>query len=272
MAAGADWSAITRWFHWQGRSTVLLSMVAVLLVVISGAAAYASAPALAPVKAVQVDVIGDSLSTGFRTPGDTWPAQAQAIITSMGLKAQITNSSENGAGYVSPGETGDVFSDLVNRVVNSQSQVVVIFGSDNDTGDSGLTQAVQATLARVKVLAPDASVILVGPTSESDDTQGKLTVIRQTLEQQAAATGAQFVDPVTLGWFQGGAAQDLANDLEHPNSAGETYLAEHMSTVMAPAIRAAMRQDQLRGAGSGRQWARTANSRRELAPVPGPIV
>lgn len=109
MAAGADWTGITRWFHWQRRSIVLVSMVAVLLMVVSGAAAYAAAVAIAPVKAVQVDVIGDSLSTGFRTPGDTWPDQAQAIVASMGLKADTTNASENGAGYVSPGETGGVF-------------------------------------------------------------------------------------------------------------------------------------------------------------------
>jgi len=246
-------------------------MIAVFLLVVSGAAAYANAPAIAPVKAVQLDVIGDSLSTGFRTPGDTWPAQAQAIATSMGLKVTITNASENGAGYATPGETGDVFGDLVNRVVNSQSQVVVIFGSDNDTGAGGLAQAVQSTLARVKVLAPDATVILVGPTSESNDPQGELTEIRQTLEQQAAATGARFVDPVARGWFQGGAAQDLAGDLEHPNTAGETYLAEHMSAIMAPAIRSAMHQDQLGRAdvGVSRQWARSASSRRWPATAPG---
>lgn len=263
MTATLGLSAISRWLHWQGRSTVLLSMVAVVLVVVSGAAAFAAAPVVAPVKAVQVEVIGDSLSTGFRTPGDTWPGQAQAIISSMGMKADITNASENGAGYISPGETGDVFLDLVNRVVNSRSQVVVIFGSDNDTGASGLTQAVQSTLARVKVLAPDATVILVGPTSESNDPQGKLSVIRQSLGQQAASIGVQFVDPVALGWFQGSAAQDLASDLEHPNAAGETYLAQHMSAIMGPAISSAMRQDRLRRTcvEAGRRRVEPASSR-----------
>lgn len=99
----------------------------------------------------------------------------------------------------------------MNRVVNSQSQVVVVvFGSDNDTGADGLPQAVQSVLARIKVLARDATVILAGPTSESNDPQGKLVVIRQTLEQQAAAMGAQFVDPVARGWFQGGRRGEAA--------------------------------------------------------------
>ena len=196
-----------------------------------------------PVNAVHVDIIGDSLSTGFQTPGDTWPGQAQGMMAGLGLNAQISSAAENGAGYVAPGEDGDVFLDLVNRVVNSQSQVVVLFGSDNDTGQAGIPQAVQETLARVKALAPDATVIVVGPTSESGDPNGALTLIRQTLALSADSFGARYVDPVTLKWFQGADAKYLSDDLEHPNASGETYLADHMDKVMAPAIKAAMRQD-----------------------------
>ncbi|MGA7205121.1 MAG: SGNH/GDSL hydrolase family protein [Specibacter sp.] len=230
---------------WHGRAAVAISVVVVLLVVVFAASAYASAPAKDPVSAVHVDVVGDSLSTGFKTPGDTWPSEAQALFAGLGLKGQITNASENGAGYVQPGSGGDVFLDLVNRIVNSQSQVVVLFGSDNDAGRAGVRNAVQATLDRVTVLAPEATVIVVGPTSESDDAQGYLASIRQALEAGAAGIGAKFVDPVNLKWFQGDASKDLASDLEHPNDAGEKYLAEHMSTIMAPAIRQAMHRDRM---------------------------
>ncbi|MFQ4148730.1 SGNH/GDSL hydrolase family protein [Arthrobacter sp. LAPM80] len=237
--------SLARIVAWQGRA-VLAGFVVVLAVVGLAAVAYADVPPWGAVKSVQVDVIGDSLSTGFRTPGDTWPGQAQALVKNMGLKADITNASENGAGYVQPGELGDVFEDLVNRIVNSQSQVVVLFGSDNDTGDPGLAAAAQATLARVKELAPHATVIVVGPTSESGDPGETLGEIRQVVSQQGAAIGARFVDPVALGWFQGTAAQFLSSDLEHPNVAGETYLAQHMGAILAPAIKSAMLQDQLR--------------------------
>lgn len=255
---------------WQGRAGLAMFMVAVLLVGLA-AAAYAGGPAPAPVRAVHVDVIGDSLSTGVRTPGDTWPEQAQALIAGMGFKADITNASENGAGYVQPGEIGDVFLDLVNRTVNSQSQVVVLFGSDNDTGDSGLAAAVARTLARIKVLAPDAAVIVTGPTSESGDAQGKLSQIRQTLSRQAEAIGARFVDPVNLGWFQGAGAQYLTNDLEHPNAAGETYLARHMKAIMAQPIKSAMRQVQLRRAGLGQTARDKAAAWRPGRLEPAPV-
>ncbi len=246
-------------------------MVAVLLVGLAGAA-YAGVPAPAPVQAVHVGVMGDSLGTGIRTPGITWTGQAQALIAGMGLKADITNAAENGAGCVQPGEIGDVFLDLVNRTVNSQSQVVVLFGPDNDTGTSGLAAAVARTLARVKVLEPDAAVIVIGPTSESDDAQGKLAQIRQVLSQQAEAIGAQFVDPVYLGWFQGAEARFPTNDPEHPNAAGETYLAGHMRTIMAPPIKSDMRQDQLRRAGHGPTVRGKAAAWRPGRLASGPVV
>jgi len=255
---------------WQGRASLAAFMVAVLLVGLA-AAAYAAVPAPGPVQAVHVDVIGDSLSTGYMTPGNTWPGQAQALTAGMGLKVDITNASENGAGYVQPGDAGDVFLDLVNRTVNSQTQVVVLFGSDNDTGDSGLASAVAQTLARVKVLAPDAAVIVVGPTSESGDAQGALSQIRQTLSGQAGSIGAQFVDPVELGWFQGTAAQYLSGDMEHPNAAGETYLARHMTAIMAPTIKSAMRQDQLRRTGNGPFVRERAAALRWARVEPGPV-
>jgi hypothetical protein len=52
----------------------------------------------------------------------------------MGLAAEITNASDNGAGYVQPGDLGDFFLDLANRIVNTQSLVVVVYASDNHFG------------------------------------------------------------------------------------------------------------------------------------------
>lgn len=246
MSSEGPSTAAGRWFHWRGRATAASLLVAVLLLVAFSAVAYAGAPAQVAVTEVHVDVIGDSLSTGYKTPGDTWPDQEHDLIGAMGLKADITNASENGAGYVQHGDDGDVFLDLVNRIVTSHSQVVVLFGSDNDTGQPGLATAVQKALARVSVLAPHATVIVVGPTSESNDAHGVLAPIVSTLSHAAAASGARFVDPVALGWFQGADNKYLSSDMEHPNTAGETYLAWHFTAVLAPSIKNAMHQNRLR--------------------------
>jgi hypothetical protein len=104
--------------------------------------------------ATRLVVIGDSLSTGFATPGDPWTRQARSLFTARGQHVQITNASENGAGYVAPGDNGNVFLDLVNRAVVAQAQIVVVFGSDNDVGQAGLAPAITQTLQRVRDLAP----------------------------------------------------------------------------------------------------------------------
>jgi len=245
--AGTGHSGRVRWTRRARRRATLASATAVVFLVSAfGVSATAAGTPAPTVKSVQVDVIGDSLSTGFKTPGDTWPGQAQSIVSRMGLNAHITNASENGAGYVQKGQDGDVFQDLVNRIVNHETQVVVLFGSDNDTGDAGVPAAIQSTLDRVKTLAPHAAVIVVGPTSEGNDPAGDLTGIRQALETSATSIGAPFVDPVSLGWFQGSASAYLSSDLEHPNSAGETYLAQHMTTILAPAIKTAMVENEAR--------------------------
>ena len=78
----------------------------VLVAVGVGAAAYAGGPAAVPVKTVHVDIIGDSLSTGYKTPGNTWPGQAQALLSAKGLRAEITNASKTGRATSSPASSG----------------------------------------------------------------------------------------------------------------------------------------------------------------------
>ncbi|WP_125614531.1 SGNH/GDSL hydrolase family protein [Specibacter cremeus] len=234
-----------------------IAAVSLVGAVAAGAAvAVPAPPAPQPVRTIQVDVIGDSLSTGFKTPGNTWVGQAQQLVAGMGLKAQITNASENGAGYVQTGENGNVFLNLVNRIVNDKSQVVLVFGSDNDAGQPGVAAAVQKTLDRIRVLSPHATLIVVGPTSESNDTNGQLSGIRAALAQAAGAHGARYVDPITLKWFQGDESKYLADDLEHPNTAGEQYLANHMTAILAPVIKAEALQQVKPPTWSG--WRRTA--------------
>jgi len=181
-------------------------------------------------------VIGDSLSTGIVTPGNPWTREAQALFATRGLDVQITNASENGAGYVAQGDNGHVFLDLVNRVVSARSQIVLLFGSDNDVGQPGVAPAMSQTLQRVTALAPRATLIVVGPPSVPADPGEQLTGVRDALASAAAHVGARFVDPLTLGWFQGDASRFVASDGEHPNADGEQYLAQQMAHVLVPVI------------------------------------
>ena len=186
--------------------------------------------------ATQLVVIGDSLSTGYATPGDPWTRQARTLFTVRGQHVHITNDSENGAGYVAPGDNGNVFLDLVNRAVIAQAQIVVVFGSDNDVGQTGVGPAITETLARVRDLAPSATLLVVGAPSVPADPGVELTGLRDTLATATAQVGGHFVDPLTLGWFQGPAGRFVADDGEHPNADGEQYLAQQMVDAVGPLI------------------------------------
>ena len=69
----------------------------------------------------EVAVIGDSLSTGFATPGDPWTRDADLLLSGHRRAVHFVNAAENGAGYVSAGEYGDTFVDEAAHVVNARS-------------------------------------------------------------------------------------------------------------------------------------------------------
>ena len=138
--------------------------VAAVLIGLTGCSTIeAPAGARAPSGAVEVDVIGDSLSTGAMTPGDPWTLDAQRLLQTEGPDVRFVNAAENGAGYLARGENGDTFGDEIDQVVSRRAQIVLFFGSDNDLGQSDLEPAVEAALRRVRALAPRANVIVIGP-------------------------------------------------------------------------------------------------------------
>jgi acyl-CoA thioesterase-1 len=186
--------------------------------------------------ATRLVVIGDSLSTGFATPGDPWTRQALSLFTARGQHVQITNASENGAGYVAPGDNGNVFLDLVNRAVLAQAQIVVVFGSDNDAGQPDVAPAITQTLHQVRDLAPAATLLVVGPPSVPADPGVDLTTIRDDLATATTQVDGHFLDPLTLGWFQGPESQFVSDDGEHPNTDGELYLAQQIVDAVEPLI------------------------------------
>jgi acyl-CoA thioesterase-1 len=210
---------------------------AAAVVLVGGCASRAAATRPPPAAAAtRLVVIGDSLSTGFATPGDPWTRQARSLFTARGQHVQITNASENGAGYVAPGDNGNVFLDLVNRAVVAQAQIVVVFGSDNDAGQPDVAPAMAQTLQRVRDLAPAATLLVVGAPSVPADPGVDLTGIRDALATATAHVGGHFLDPLSLGWFQGPASQFVADDGEHPNTDGEQYLAQQMVDAVGPLI------------------------------------
>jgi len=94
------------------------------------------------------------------------------------------------------------------------------------------------TLGRIKTLAPDATLIVVGPPSTPADPGQQLTEIRDALQKSAQQSRGTFADPLALGWFQGSDSMYIGPDGEHPTAAGEQYLAQHMEEILTPVLAA----------------------------------
>lgn len=184
-------------------------------------------------RAIQVNVIGDSLSTGVNRSGNPWTSDAQRLLAADGRDVHIVDAAENGAGYAATGANGSVFRDLVDRVVDDRSQVVVVFGSDNDVGQPDLAAAIAGTLDRIRTLAPRARLIVVGPPAPPADAPQQLQGVRDALQAVTGHVDGQFVDPLALKWFQGGDSRYVGPDGEHPSAAGEVYLARKMTAILA---------------------------------------
>lgn len=188
---------------------------------------------------VRVVVIGDSLSTGLGTsPKLAWPKLLQSAHLSNKRPVQVTNAAENGSGYLVPGEDGDTFTMEVESAVSPDADVVVFFGSDNDTGaDPGeLRDAAASTFAAASSLAPNAVLVAVGPLSGSEEPDPVLADVRDTQAAVAQDMGVKFIDPIAEQWLSGRADVLLGPDGEHPSAQGQKFLRDKMKRILSAAV------------------------------------
>lgn len=226
--------------RWRGRRVTALLLIAITLIT-TGCSGGRGDLLRSTAGRVSVVVIGDSLSTGFATPGHPWTTDADALYARQGRVVRFVNVAENGAGYTAAGVNGDTFLDEAAKAVGAGSQIVLLFGSDNDVGHPDLAQAVRTTLARVRLVAPHAAIVVVGPPAPPAQQRAPLRAMSTVLRAATTAVGGQFVDPLALDWFEGATAADVAEDNEHPNARGEQFLAGQLTAVLEPTVRALTR-------------------------------
>lgn len=238
----------------SARRKTLLFAVPVAVAALTGAAAVvapnapqfwgqSSGPAL-PVRATQgagsapatqVVIIGDSLSTGHGTSPDlAWPNLVQGDTRGGQHPLSIVNASANGSGYVSTGDGGSTFLSQVDESVQKTTQLVLIFGSENDMGSDAtqLKQAAAKTLAEINAKAPDAKIVVVGPPSYTDNPEASRLEVRDEDRAAANEAGAVFIDPIQDQWIMGQADQLIGPDGDHPSVAGQHYLQANMEKII----------------------------------------
>jgi lysophospholipase L1-like esterase len=163
-----------------------------------------------------------------------WPNLVQNDTRGGKRPLAVTNAAVNGSGYVSRGEGGSTFLAQVEGSVQKTTQMVLIFGSENDMGTDStqLKQAVANTLAEISAKAPDARIVVVGPPSYTNVPEAARLQVRD--EDRAAVTeaGAVFVDPIDDQWIMGRAEQLIGPDGDHPSVDGQHYLQANMEKVI----------------------------------------
>jgi acyl-CoA thioesterase-1 len=187
----------------------------------------------------RVTVIGDSLSTGFGTsPEDAWPSQLAKALQSWPQPVEITNASKNGSGYLSPGDEGETFASQIADSVTARTNVVILFGSDNDVDQdpAELESAVTEALSAAKARAPQAARIVIGPLSSGPPDAG-LEAVRDADRTAAQAAGVQFYDPIAEEWIWGPGSPLLGPDGEHPSTQGQQLLKSKIEPILLAAAK-----------------------------------
>ena len=122
-----------------------------------------------PVVTHHILVIGDSITQGSGESSFAWPALVwSSLKSSVGIVVPII-AGEGAAGYVHPGNTGSTFGERAALYTSPQDELVVFFGSSNDSvaSPSVLASAVRDTFAKTKAAAPAAKLLVIGPVALS---------------------------------------------------------------------------------------------------------
>jgi lysophospholipase L1-like esterase len=220
-------------------TAVIFACISVIAIV--SACSSDTAPRLAATSGGQptIVVIGDSLSTGHGTsPEDAWPNLVENDPRFQRFQATIVNAAQDGSGYVSMGDDGSTFGSQVDASVTDATRLVVFFGSENDIGAApGEAEAAAAqAFAAAKARAPHADILVVGPPSYTSTPEPERLDIRDQDKAAALQSGAQFVDPIDLGWIMDDAGNLLGPDGDHPSTAGQQYLQVRMEALIEPLI------------------------------------
>ncbi|MGI9125632.1 MAG: Rv0518 family GDSL lipase [Mycobacterium sp.] len=183
-----------------------------------------------------IAVIGDSYTTGSAEGGNgpqSWPELAWQLLAQRGVEIDADVAAEGGAGYGQRGSRGSIFEDLTAQAVHRNDVLVVFFGSRNDEPvDPGKFPAMAAEAFHLAhFVAPRAKFLVIGPPWPTDAPPPSVLKVRDSLRQQAASTGAVFIDPIAERWFVGH-PELIGKDGVHPNDAGHAYMAQRIAPLI----------------------------------------
>lgn len=162
--------------------------------------------------------LGDSYTAGSLNTVK-WPA-----VVAGQMKWNYVNAAVGGAGYSnSAGNNLAAQIDAMEVVPD----IVVVTGSRNDVyNPEAVKDAATDLYAKLKVAAPEARVVVIGPIWDSTEPSSGAVAANEATKEAATEAGLPFVDALSENWL--GVPALIQGDGVHPNDAGQQKLAERI--------------------------------------------
>ena len=135
-----------------------------------------------------IAVYGDGYSAGS-AQGGTGAAGWPALVADR-LDADVRLHAAQGAGYVAGGD-GGTFLEQVQESPEPDADVVVVFGSRNDTGapSQEITDRATDTYEAVRTASPDADLVVIGPAWSDEAVPAEVFLVRDSVSAAAETAG-----------------------------------------------------------------------------------
>jgi hypothetical protein len=181
----------------------------------------------APVLAVLGDSYGESFAARVVTA--SFDGYAHQLARLLGMASNAQNSA-SGTGFVKTNGLWGTYSTRVADVIASNPKIVIVPGSINDDGLSGIQAAATSVYSALKAGLPNAVIIATG-TLDARRTSG---------QTGAAATSAGVAFIATSGWItgtgnyvsptgNGNSDYYTYSDNSHPTTEGHLYIASRLA-------------------------------------------
>ncbi|MEV5051576.1 SGNH hydrolase domain-containing protein [Arthrobacter sp. LAR12-1-1.1] len=186
-----------------------------------------------------VTVVGDSYVAGSDMGGVSTTNWTSLVAQQLQVSGPISlsRSAAGGSGYVAPGPKNIVFDELLTTSIGPKTDLIVFFGSINDSGANSaqVGMAAAKAYADAKKLAPNAKLVVFGPAWSNPKVPAKIIANSQALRSAAEAAGATWIDPIAELWFFDKPSL-IGTDKTHPTDEGHAYMAKQILPHLAAAL------------------------------------
>lgn len=199
---------------------------------------------------VRVVVVGDSYGAGRGADGISSSPNPNSFYGYVPLLSQLLGVPDvwtvsiGGTGYVATVDGAEPYSGRASDVAAAAPDVVIVQGSINDGGESGVQAAAASFVSGLMASLPDAVIIMTGPLYAAAY-YSDVTTVASEVSAAAAALGVPFIDASTwatgtgyAGDTNGSGTSDYYQngDSVHPTPAGHQMLAQRMAAAVGAVL------------------------------------